>query len=221
TNLLTLTYDTAAVGDVPVTVSYLDFSGSFYIHVSPKQVESFVLTEPGKLSYIQGEDLDLTGGKLDIQYTAADGSGTPSYHEEVPLTASMISGYDKFGVTFDEQTLCYKPTYQTLTVTYGGQTEKFLVLVKPFVLSAQVFWEGETLQVQISLNEDVNAASCFFIAAAYRNGQMVEANMISADRSGQLSSRFYKIGPDDTVRLFVTDHSYHPLISAVDVYLER
>ena len=68
---------------------------------------------PKKVSYVQGQELDLTGGVL----TTVNSDGTTG---SVPLTADTvtITGYDK--TTLGKQ---------SLTVTYNGKTTTFDVTV--------------------------------------------------------------------------------------------
>lgn len=118
-------------------LSYLTF-GNF---AEPsKAVSSIaVVTEPNKMSYNQGETVDLTGGKLTVTYEdstteeidmTSDGvsiiSGSPatikvvksSGERTISILDSMISGYD-----------ANKSGEQAVTVTYGGKSTNFLVTV--------------------------------------------------------------------------------------------
>ena len=72
-----------------------------------------VKTQPTKTEYIQGEELDLTGGVILVTYT--DGKT-----EEIKMTDSqvIVSGYDKS-----------KIGEQVLTVEYRGKTTQITVVV--------------------------------------------------------------------------------------------
>ena len=74
-----------------------------------------VFTEPSKLVYNVGEELNLKKGKLSVVFKSTD-----KYSEEISLTPDMISGYDP-----------YKVGEQTVTVTYLNTTVSFDVKVLP------------------------------------------------------------------------------------------
>ena len=74
---------------------------------------------PNKTEYKYNEELDVTGGKIEI----TKGSGTTT----INLDSSMVSGYDK--TTLGER---------TLTITYGGQTTTYKVNVKDYVIGISV-----------------------------------------------------------------------------------
>lgn len=61
-NLAEIDYDIEKTGTVTVTVSYQGKTDTFDITVLEKQIKSITLTEPNKLSYLEGQELDLTGG---------------------------------------------------------------------------------------------------------------------------------------------------------------
>ncbi len=108
-----LTYDKEATGTVVVTVKYQGYRDTFEITVNPKVVKSIsLLQKPTKLEYIEGCDLDLTGGILKVSYESED-----NYFENIPLTESMISGYDK-------NTL----GYQVVMIDYQGHQVNFRVI---------------------------------------------------------------------------------------------
>ena len=108
-----LSYPLEQTGTVTVTAEYKGFSATFSVTVNEKQIQSIDIIEPEKLSYIEGESLDLTGGKLQITYVSED-----NYTERIPLTLDMISGYDPNDIG-----------NQTLTVEYEGQKITFVVQV--------------------------------------------------------------------------------------------
>ena len=114
-----LSYTASQPGDATATAVYQGFEANFSITVTERIVKSISLIEPTKLSYIEGQPLDLTGGKLRCTYESDD-----HYTEEIPLDLSMISGYnsDVLGI-------------QNLTATYAGQTATFVVSVKAKALT--------------------------------------------------------------------------------------
>lgn len=75
--------------------------------VTQKQLTAIALAVQPKTSYAFGEDLDVTGGKLNLIYS--DHSG-----EEIDLTSQMVTGFDPQAA--GQQTLTV--TYETLITTY-------------------------------------------------------------------------------------------------------
>ena len=108
-----LTYPADQTGKITATAEYQGVTADFIITVTERQVQSISLIEPDKLSYIEGQALDLTGGKLRVIYVSED-----NYTEEIPLVSSMIAGYDP-------NTLGIQP----LTVEYAGKKTSFVVRV--------------------------------------------------------------------------------------------
>lgn len=78
-----------------------------------------VIAYPAKLDYLTGDELLLTGGMFEAVYISGK-------TEMLAIAADMISGYDPAVVG-----------EQTLTVTYGGQTDTFVINVarRPQVVS--------------------------------------------------------------------------------------
>lgn len=106
-------FDKNVAGTQTVTVSYGGFTTSFTVDVIDNDVQSVAIKQlPTKLQYLMDrEDLDLTGAQLSVVY-GYDGETV------IPITASMISGFDK--------TVAGK---QTVTVTFSGFTATFEVEV--------------------------------------------------------------------------------------------
>ena len=67
-----------------------------------------------KLTYIKGEELDLTGSKIIVTYN----KGTEQERDEIEITEEMVSGYDK-----------EKLGEQEIIVTFGVKTATFKVTV--------------------------------------------------------------------------------------------
>ncbi len=108
-----ISYGDIQVGIVPITVTYGEFSTTFDMTVREKVMKKITVNVPTKLSYIETQDLDLTGGSVNIIYESED-----DYAEQIELTLDMISGYNKNQIGD-----------QTLTVTYEGKTATFVVNV--------------------------------------------------------------------------------------------
>ena len=116
-------YSSEKTGVQSVLVYYYDkYTGSVEpttfrvgasITVKEKFVDRIEISEfPAKLQYVEGQEIDLTGGKVHIFYDDLS-------DEEVNLTAAMISGYDS-SVIGD----------QIITVTIDDKSDTFTVNVK-------------------------------------------------------------------------------------------
>ena len=107
---------------LPLTVSYTEngITKTTTYNVSVEdQVTAIRINQTPKTSYKYNENLDVSTGKIEI----TKGSGTTT----IPMTASMVTGYDKT-----------KLGDQELTVTYGGKTEKYKVNVKDYVTGISI-----------------------------------------------------------------------------------
>jgi len=97
-------------GEKTITVTYGDFTASFTVEVKEKSPVSIELTsKPDKLIYLEGEELDLTGLAVALQY---------DNNTSDPVSEYTVNGYDS------------TPGEKTLTVTYGDFTATFTVEVK-------------------------------------------------------------------------------------------
>lgn len=115
-NDVTITgFDSSSLGEKTITVTYKEdnktVSTTFKIEIIEKEVKDIVLTPPTKVKYVEGQSLDLTGGKVIVSYN-------DDTSEEIDLTSDMVSGYDKDYLG-----------KQTITVTYQGKTATFEVEV--------------------------------------------------------------------------------------------
>ena len=108
--------------NLPLTVSYTENgirkTTTYNVSVED-QVTAIRINQTPKTSYKYNEELDVSTGKIEI----TKGSGTTT----IPMTASMVTGYDKT-----------KLGDQELTVTYGGRTEKYTVNVKDYVTGISI-----------------------------------------------------------------------------------
>jgi len=109
--------NTSREGSQTVTVSYNGKQATFSVNVVAMQ-SIRITSNPTKVSYYQGEPLDLTGLKVVGVY----GSGIPD--EDLAITTSNITG-------FNPQTL----GRQTLTITRNNRTATFSVEVVPVTVS--------------------------------------------------------------------------------------
>lgn len=94
-----------------IDVTYKGLKGSFNVKVVDKIKGISMNKEPNKVQYELGQKLDITGGQIAV----IKSSGM----QIVNITPDMISGYN-----------ANKSGTQMITVTYGGFTTKFIVIVK-------------------------------------------------------------------------------------------
>ena len=157
---------TTPINNVPVTVKFTENGvtkqTNYSINVKD-DVTSIQLVGTPKTNYKYGESLDLTG--LTLTVTRPSGV-TPN----VPVTMSMISGYD--------------PTVlnnQTVTITYGGKTETFTVNVEDYLKDIELV---KPSKVNYKLNEslDLTGASITEVMAsgAKVTGIAVTSSMVSS-----------------------------------------
>ncbi len=109
-----VTYPLNQTGQVTATAKYENFTAEFTITVNEKQVKSLQLTDPAKLSYDKGEELDLTGGQLYVTYVSED-----NYSEIFPLERTMIDNFNPNQLG-----------KQNLKVSYQGKNVYFVVTVR-------------------------------------------------------------------------------------------
>ncbi|MBR4282913.1 MAG: bacterial Ig-like domain-containing protein, partial [Clostridia bacterium] len=108
-----LSYNKEETGTIVVTARYQGYSDTFEITVKPKVVKTIsLLQKPTKIEYLEGMDLDLTGGILKVIYESDD-----NYFENINLTDSMVSGYDKNILG-----------YQVVYIDYEGSQTNYRVL---------------------------------------------------------------------------------------------
>ena len=107
-------YSKNEVKEQTITVTYGGKTATFKVTVKNDITGIEIKNEPTKTSYLKGEELDLTGGKITVIYENGD-------TQELDMKSSDISvtGYD-----------ANKLGEQTITVTYGGKTATFKVTVK-------------------------------------------------------------------------------------------
>ena len=104
-------FDSSTPGTKQITVTFNGKTYHYTITVKDKILGISIRTLPNKLEYNLGENLDLTGATLNV----VKDSGT----SVINITSDMVSGFDK-----------NKEGMQVITVSYGGYTAQFSVLVK-------------------------------------------------------------------------------------------
>ena len=103
---------------LPLKVTYTENGEtketSYEVSVKDSVTSISIKANPSKTEYRYGESLDLTGATISV----VKGSGTV----DLPITDSMVSGYDPTNVG-----------KQTVKVSYGGKDTTFEVTVKDYV----------------------------------------------------------------------------------------
>lgn len=162
-----LSYTADQPGETTATAAYQGFEASFAITVTERVIKFFSLIEPEKLSYVEGQELDVAGGKLQITFVSED-----NYTERVPLEPDMISGYvpEQLGI-------------QKLTITYGEKTTTFVVNVVAKSLDSIAI---TTLPVKTEYLEgkDMLDLAGGRLTLTYNNGTSEEVDLILAAVSG-------------------------------------
>jgi len=109
-------FDSGTPGSKTITVSYGGKTAAFTVMVNPagKSLTSILITsQPAKTAYTTGESLALTG--LVVTAVYSDGSTVVINNNEL-----TVSGFDSG-----------TPGSKTITVSYGGKTAAFTVMVNP------------------------------------------------------------------------------------------
>lgn len=110
-------YKKNTLGTQTLTVSYSVFTTTFDVQVSAKSLTSIkISSKPTKLTYIEGQELNLSGLKVKAYYDNDTNTSVTNY---------SVSGYDK-----------NKIGKQTITVTYNGKSATFTVTVKEKTLTS-------------------------------------------------------------------------------------
>ena len=107
-------YDATKTGSQTIRVEYNNLVGSFTVNVVDKVKGISMNTEPNKTNYKNGESLDVSGATIIV--TKSSGKYV------IPVTQSMISGYNSKNAGT-----------QVVTVTYEGFKTTFVVTVEKVV----------------------------------------------------------------------------------------
>ena len=108
-------FDSENVGKQTVTVSYRGKSATFEVNVSEKQVVDAEFEFPNDIKIIQGEDLDLSSGKVILTYS--DGS------QQTIKKGFAVTGFDKTKVGKQNITITYRDFSTALEVAVEEKQE--------------------------------------------------------------------------------------------------
>ncbi len=113
-------FNSSSEGAKLIQVTYEGFTKTFGITVVDELSSMKIKTLPNKLNYRYGESLDVTGGTIEIEKE----SGAK---EVITMTKAMVTGYhaNQLGS-------------QTLTVTYQGFTQQFIINVEDYISKLKI-----------------------------------------------------------------------------------
>ncbi len=158
-------FDTTTEGTRQATITYVE-NGTTKIttfsYTVTDAVTGIVLdANPDKTTYNYGEDLDLSGATLEV----TKGSGK----ETIPVTESMISGYDK-----------EKLGLQKVTISYDGKQTTFDVTVVDYITGVTITPPTKT---SYEYNEDLvldgGTVTPVMASGATASAVPIETSMIS------------------------------------------
>ena len=153
-----LDYPKNLTGNIQATVKYLGFTTSFPITINNRIVTSVKIeTEPSTTVYFIGEELDLSGGTIKVDFESDD-----NYYEIIPIDKSMVSGFDSS-----------KIGYPTITVTYESKADDFLVRVREYDSSfTQVLLARSNDEILVSAKR-VPSFAVVYVAQYDINGKLL------------------------------------------------
>ena len=154
-------FDTSTEGAKTIKVTYKGYTKSFGITVINQTSSMTIKTLPNKLEYKYGEQLDLTGGTIEFK----QGNETKILN----ITKDMVTGYNP-----------KKIGNQTLTVTYEGLSQEFIVNVKDYITRLEVK-KPEKTDYEYGENLDLTGGTILIITASGKVDEKVDitAYMIS------------------------------------------
>ena len=155
-------YDSAIFGNQTITVTYQNQISVFNVNVKAKSVVGIeMLNNPAKLEYIEGQELDLTDGKIKVIYD--NGS-----YDEVTIKLSMISGYEN-----------NKLGNQNISVSYGEFTTQFTVnVIEKVVTKLELISLPNKLSYAIGQELNVEGA---MLQAEYNDGEVKDNIVVTND----------------------------------------
>ena len=161
--LAELDYPQNTTGNVQVTAKYLGFITSFAITVNDRIVKSITIeSEPSKSIYFIGEKLDLAGGTLKVVFESDD-----NYYEIIPIDESMVLEFDST-----------KTGYPTITISYEGKTDDFLIRVREYDSSlTQISLTCSNNEILVSAKQ-VPDFAVVYVAQYDINGRMLSLQTV-------------------------------------------
>ena len=153
-------YNSSSLGSQTITVSYAGYTTTFDIIVKNEVTGISIKDLPSKMTYVKGENIDLSDGVLVVTYE--DGTNA-----EVPMTANEIEviGFD----SSSEGT-------QTVTISYAGYTATFGVTVKNEATGITI--ESTPSKKTYVIGEEIDLTGGVLVVS-YEDGTVAEIPMTS------------------------------------------
>ena len=148
-------FDTSSEGAKTIKVSYKGLTKTFGITVVDQLSGVILKTLPNKTDYLYGESLDLSGATLEI----VKESGAK---ETINVTKEMISGYNS-----------KKLGNQTVTISYEGFTQEFIVNVEDYVSSLKVI-APDKVEYEYGESLDLSGGKVSIVMASGKINETIE-----------------------------------------------
>ena len=126
-----LTLDFA--GEMPITVKAGELTASFTITINPSVTAALRITKPTKSVYVVGDELDLTGLKVEKVTTTDTGSSKVEPTEEVVELKAGEYTLSHPGTTIENGLVLDFAGAMPITVTAGDLKVKFTITINPKV----------------------------------------------------------------------------------------
>ena len=126
-----LTLDFA--GEMPITVKAGELTTSFTITINPSVTAALRITKPTKSEYVVGDELDLTGLKVEKVTTTDTGSSKVEPTEEVVELKAGEYTLSHPGTTIENGLVLDFAGAMPITVTAGDLKVKFTITINPKV----------------------------------------------------------------------------------------
>ena len=150
-------FDTSTEGAKTIKVTYKGYTKTFGITVIDQTKSMTIKTLPNKLEYNYGESLDLTGGTLEFK----KGNET----QIINITQDMITGYNSKEIG-----------NQTLTVTYQGLTQEFIVNVKDYIAKLEIE-KPKKIDYEYGENLDLTGGKLSIITASGKVDEKIDITL--------------------------------------------
>lgn len=146
-------FDSSSSGEIPVTVSYKEFTAAFHVTVRAKPVGIVISKNPDKTVYQTGEALDVSG--MEIRMIRADGSEETISDYTLDGFDSTSQGSKTVTVSYIEKTGETEKTYTaTFSVKITGSGEDPFADTEKTNIKVTVHWpKGEFKDLT---NEDIS-----------------------------------------------------------------
>jgi len=150
-------FDTSTEGAKTIKVTYKGYTKTFGITVIDQTSSMTIKTLPNKLEYKYGESLDLAGGTLEFK----KGNET----QIINITQDMITGYNSKEIG-----------NQTLTVTYQGLTQEFIVNVKDYIAKLEIE-KPKKIDYEYGENLDLTGGKLSIITASGKVDEKIDITL--------------------------------------------